>query len=163
MAIIPSILSLSMLGLLTAGPEAEMGSTLLANQVRSDADGMSECVIADMVDGEKEIFGECNGFRGVVLNTQNIREFHYEFPGGILSVYTDFNSASRRFPDGVTLLDGRRSRSYFINQVFLNGEELDIQAILTSERRRNFRCYVIDDYAGATCDLPDGTFVTYER
>lgn len=163
MPIVFSILSLTLLGLSTVSPAAEASSTLLATQVSSDTNGMSECIQGDIVEGEVEVFNECSGFRGAVNEAQNRREFFYDFPAGTLTVYTEFDPPPGRFPDGVLMPDGRRSRSYYINQMFFNDREIDIQAILTSDRRTRFRCYITDDYAKATCDLPDGTWAQYEQ
>jgi hypothetical protein len=161
MPLILSILSLTLLGLLTTSFRAEANPTPLATQVSSDVNGMSECIQGKLGERNTEVLNKCSGFRGVA--TQTRREFSYNFPVGALTFYTELNSPSKRFPDGAILSDGRRSRSFFITQIFLNGRQIDIQAILTSKRRSNFRCYIVDKYATATCDLPDGTWVQYKR
>lgn len=168
MPLIFSILSLTLLGLLTTSFRAEANPTPLATQASSDANGMSECIQGKLGERDSktnmrntEVLNKCSGFRGVA--TQTRREFSYNFPVGTLTFYTELNSPSTRFPDGVLLSDGRRSRSFLITQMFLNGRQIDIQAILTSKRRSSFRCYIVDNYATATCDLPDGTWVQYKQ
>ena len=79
-----SILSLALIGLLTGGSKTE-ASPLLSTQVNSDVDGMSECIQADIIDSEVEVYNNCSGFRSVVLSAQNRREFSYDFPAGTLT------------------------------------------------------------------------------
>lgn len=146
---------------MTTSFRVEANPTPLATQVSSDVNGISECIQGKLGERNTEVLNRCSGFRSVATQTRT--EFSYNFPAGKLTFYTELNSPSRRFPDGVILSDGLRSRSFFITQIFLNSRQIDIQAILTSKRRCNFRCYIIDNYAMATCDLPDGTWVQYKR
>ena len=145
------------------GTNTKASSPPLATEASSDANGMSECVHAAIIEGERQVFSECSGFSGIVNDVQNSREFSYNFPAGVLTFYTELNSPPGRFSDGLVMSDGRVSRSYYINRILLDGRELDLQEVLASDRRSRFRCYIIDNYTSVSCTMPDTTWVKYSQ
>ncbi|MBD2358243.1 hypothetical protein H6G41_27135 [Tolypothrix sp. FACHB-123] len=138
----------------------ETNSKLLASQINSTTNGLSDCYHAIFVNRERQILAKCNAFRSIA-DRKNGRQFSFDFPAGSITFYTDFNSPPGKYQDGV-VWKGQRTRSYYINRIVLNDKNVNIQDTLRSSDSR-IRCYVTDDYVEAACDLPNKSYVQYKK